>query len=83
MRSQKKYTKFIKKTEYPVDNWENDKIDKLIDELVEINVLTIMEGVRTISSRFRDRFKMLLHDIVTENKDLDEHKGAIIAVIQF
>ncbi len=71
-----------KKTEYPVDNWENDKIDKLIDELIEINVLTIMEGVRTVSSRFRDLFKMLLHDIVTENKDLDEHKGAIMAVIQ-
>jgi hypothetical protein len=71
-----------KKTEYPVDGWENDKIDKLIDELIEINVLTIMEGVRTISSRFRDIFKMLLHDIVTENKDIDEHKGAIIAVIQ-
>jgi hypothetical protein len=71
-----------KKTEYPVDGWENDKIDKLIDELIEINVLTIMEGVRTISSRFRDLFKMLLHDIVTENKDMDEHKGAIIAVIQ-
>jgi hypothetical protein len=71
-----------KKTGYPVDSWENDKIDKLIDELIEINVLTIMEGVRTVSSRFRDIFKMLLHDIVTENKDMDEHKGAIIAVIQ-
>ncbi len=71
-----------KKTEYPVDSWENDKIDKLIDELIKINVLTIMEGVRTVSSRFRDLFKLLLHDIVTENKDLDEHKGALIAVIQ-
>ena len=71
-----------KKTEYPVDNWDNDKIDKLIDELIEINVLTFMEGVRTVSSRFRDLFKMLLHDIVTENKDMNEHKGAIIAVIQ-
>ncbi len=71
-----------KKTEYPVDNWENDKIDRLIDELIEINVLTKTEGVRTVSSQFRDLFKMLLHDIVTENKDLDEHKGAIIAVIQ-
>ncbi len=71
-----------KETEYPVDSWENDKIDKLIDELVEINVLTMMEGVRTVSSRFRDLFKMLLHDIVTENQDMDEHKAAIIAVIQ-
>src|SRR5574341_1083967 len=48
-----------KKTEYPVDEWENDKIDRLIDELIEINVLTIAEGVRTVSSRFRDLFKML------------------------
>ncbi len=71
-----------KKTEYPVDAWENEKIDRLIDELIEINVLTIMEGVRTVSGRFRDLFKMVLHDIVTENKDLDEHKGAIMAVIQ-
>jgi hypothetical protein len=71
-----------KKTEYPVDSWDNDKIDKLIDELIEINVLTLSEGVRTVSSRFRDLFKMLLHDIVTENQDLDEHKGAMIAVIQ-
>ncbi len=71
-----------KKTEYPVDDWENGKIDKLIDELIEINALTVMEGVRTVSSRFRDLFKMLLHDIVTENKDMDEHKGAIMAVIQ-
>jgi len=71
-----------KKTEYPVDNWDNDKIDKLIDELIEINVLTKIEGVRTVSSKFRDLFKMLLHDIVTENKEMDEHKGAIIAVIQ-
>ncbi|HEY9247117.1 MAG TPA: hypothetical protein VIO11_09750 [Candidatus Methanoperedens sp.] len=71
-----------KKTEYPVDEWENDKIDRLIDELTEINVLIISEGVRTVSSRFRDLFKMLLHDIVTENRDLDEHKGAIMAVIQ-
>jgi hypothetical protein len=71
-----------KKTEYPVDEWENDKIDRLIDELTEINVLTAAEGVRTVSSRFRDLFKLLLHDIVTEDKNLDEHKGAIIAVIQ-
>ncbi len=71
-----------KKTEYPVDGWENDKIDKLIDELIEINVLTMREGVRTVSSQFRDLFKMLLHDIVTEDRDLDEHKGAIMAVIQ-
>ena len=78
----KEVEEVYKKTEYPVDSWDNDKIDKLIDELIEINVLTIMEGVRTVSSKFRDLFKMLLHNIVTENKDLDEHKGAIIAVIQ-
>jgi len=78
----KEVEEVYKKTEYPVDSWDNDKIDKLIDELIEINVLTIAEGVRTVSSKFRDLFKMLLHDIVTENKDLDEHRGAMIAVIQ-
>lgn len=71
-----------KVTEYPVDSWENDKIDKLIEELIQINVLTVMEGIRTVSSRFRDLFKMLLHDIATEQKDMDEHIAAIIAVIQ-
>lgn len=71
-----------KRTEYPVDNWENDKIDTLLNELIEINVLTVMDDVRSVSSKFRDLFKMLLHDIVTENKDMDEHKGAIIAVVQ-
>lgn len=71
-----------KVTEYPVDSWENDKIDKLIEELVQINVLTMMEGIRTVSSKFRDLFKMLLHDIATEQKDMDEHVAAIISVIQ-
>ncbi len=71
-----------KKTEYPVDAWENDKIDKLIDELTYINVLETNEGVRIVPSKFRDLFKMLLHDIATENKDMDEHVAALIAVIQ-
>jgi len=78
----KEVEEVYKRTEYPVDGWDNDKIDKLIDELIEINVLTIMDGVRTVSSKFRDLFKMLLHNIVTENQDLDEHRGAMIAVIQ-
>ncbi len=71
-----------KKTEYPVDVWENDKIDKLIDELTAINVLETTEGVRIVPTKFRDLFKMLLHDIATENKDIDEHVAALIAVIQ-
>ncbi|KCZ70335.1 hypothetical protein ANME2D_03451 [Candidatus Methanoperedens nitroreducens] len=71
-----------KKTEYPVDAWENDKIDKLIDELTEINVLEMTEGVRIVPTKFRDLFKLLLYDIATENKDMDEHVAALIAVIQ-
>ncbi len=71
-----------KKTEYPVDSWENDKIDKIIDELTEINVLEMTEGVRIVPAKFRDLFKLLLHDIATENKDMDEHVAALIAVIQ-
>ncbi len=77
----KNVNEVYKRTEYPVDGWENDKIDRLIDELIEINVLTKMGGIRTVSSRFRDLFKMVLHDIVTEDKELDEHTGAIMAVI--
>lgn len=71
-----------KKTEYPVDAWENVIIDKLIDELTAINVLETTEGVRIVPAKFRDIFKMLLHDIATENKDMDEHICALIAVIQ-
>ncbi len=71
-----------KKTEYPVDAWENERIDKLIDELTDINVLEANEGVRIVPSKFRDLFKLLLHDIATENKDMDEHVAALIAVIQ-
>lgn len=69
-------------TEYPVDAWENNKIDRLIDELTEIHVLETTEGVRIVPTKFRDLFKMLLHDITTQNKDMDEHVAALIAVIQ-
>jgi hypothetical protein len=71
-----------KTTEYPVDAWEDDKIDEIIDELTNINVLEINEGVRIVTSKFRDLFKMLLHDIATANKDMDEHIAALIAAIQ-
>lgn len=71
-----------KKTEYPVDAWGNEKIDQLIDELTEIHVLETTEGVRIVPAKFRDLFKMLLYDIATEHKGMDEHVAAIIAVIQ-
>ncbi len=34
------------------------------------------------TNKFRTLFKMLLHDIVTENKDIYEHSAACIAIIQ-
>lgn len=70
-------------TDYPTELWEENKINKLTGDLQEINVL-IKTGEKQFipSNKFRSLFKMLLHDIVTENKDTDEYSAACIATIQ-
>ncbi|MCZ7401575.1 MAG: hypothetical protein O8C61_05080 [Candidatus Methanoperedens sp.] len=70
------------KTDYPTENWSDETINKLSNDLIETNVL-IRLGERQFlpSSKFRNLFKMLLHDIVTE-KEIDEYSGANIATIQ-
>jgi hypothetical protein len=70
-------------TDYPTENWSDDKINKLVSELVEINVITKI-GVKQFipSNKFRGLFKMLLHDIATECKDMDEYSAACMATIQ-
>jgi hypothetical protein len=70
-------------TDFPTELWKEDKINKLTDDLLEINVL-IKTGEKQFipSNKFRSLFKMLLHDIVTENKDIDEYSAACIATIQ-
>ncbi len=70
-------------TDYPTENWSDEMINKLASDLIETNVL-IRVGERQFipTTKFRSLFKMLLHDIVTENEDLDEYSGANIATIQ-
>ncbi len=70
-------------TDYPTELWTDDKINKLKSDLVEINVLMKTGENQFIpSNKFRSLFKMLLHDIVTENKDMDEYSAACVATIQ-
>jgi hypothetical protein len=70
-------------TDNPVGLWNEDKINKLTTDLVEINVL-IKTGENQFipANKFRSLFKMLLHDIATENIEIDEYEAAIVAAIQ-
>ncbi len=70
-------------TDYPTELWKNDKINKLTSDLLEINVLMKTGEKQFIpSNKFRILFKMLLHDIVTENRNVDEYSAACVATIQ-
>lgn len=70
-------------TDYPTENWSEDKKNKLTSDLIEINALMKAgEGQFIPSNKFRTLFKMLLHDIVTENRDIDEYSAACVASIQ-
>ncbi len=70
-------------TENPVEQWNEDKIDKLTASLIEINVL-IKTGENQLvpTNKFRSLFKMLLHDIATETSEKDEYEAAVEAAIQ-
>lgn len=70
-------------TDYPTEHWSEEKINKLISDLAEINAMVkIGEKQYIPSNKFRSLFKMLLHDITTESRDTDEYSGACIATIQ-
>ncbi len=70
-------------TDYPMEYWKEDKTNKLISDLLEINVLVKAGEKQYIpSNKFRSLFKMLLHDITTESKNMDEYSAACIATIQ-
>lgn len=68
-------------TDYPIERWGEDKINKLTSDLVEINVLVKIDENFMPSNKFRNLFKMLLHDIATES-DTDEYQAAVVAAIQ-
>ncbi len=70
-------------TDNPTETWKEDKIDKLTSDLVEINVLVKTGEKQFIpTSKFRNLYKMLLHDVATESKEMDEYSAACVATIQ-
>jgi hypothetical protein len=70
-------------TDSPTEHWNEEKINKLISELSQINVmLKVGEKQFIPSNKFRSLFKMLLHDITTESIDMDVYSAACIATIQ-
>lgn len=70
-------------TDYPTEHWSEEKINKLISDLGEINAMVkIGEKQYIPSNKFRSLFKMLLHDITTESRDMDEYSAACVATIQ-
>ncbi|MCE8423375.1 MAG: hypothetical protein J5U17_08725 [Candidatus Methanoperedens sp.] len=70
-------------TDNPTETWKDDKINKLRNDLIEINVLMNTGDKAFIpTNKLRSLFKMLLHDIATEKKDVDEYSVACVATIQ-
>jgi len=70
-------------TDSPTEHWSEEKINKLILDLIEINIMVKVGDKQFIpSNKFRSLFKMLLHDITTESIDMDVYSAACIATIQ-
>ncbi|MDO9098092.1 MAG: hypothetical protein Q7U60_08220 [Candidatus Methanoperedens sp.] len=70
-------------TDYPTEHWNEENINKLISVLAETNaMMKIGEKQYIPSNKFRSLFKMLLHDIITESRDVDEYSAACVATIQ-
>jgi len=70
-------------TENPTEAWNEEKIKKLSGDLLEINVLLKTGEKQYVpANKFRSQFKMILHDIATESKDMDEYSAACVATIQ-
>lgn len=70
-------------TDYPTEQWNEKKVNKLTSDLIEINVIVkIGEKQYIPSNKFRSLFKMLLHDITSESRDMDEYSAACVATIQ-
>ncbi len=68
-------------TDNPMEQWSEDRLDKLTGDLAEINVLVKIDENFAPSNKFRSLFKMLLHDIATES-EMDEYQAAVVAAIQ-
>ena len=70
-------------TDNPTEVWKEEKINKLTSDLIELNVL-LRTGDKQYApaNKFRSLYKMLLHDIATESKDMDEYSASCVATIQ-
>jgi len=70
-------------TDNPTELWKEEKINKLTSDLIELNVL-IKTGEKQYvpSNKFRSLYKMLLHNVATESKDMDEYSASSVATIQ-
>ena len=70
-------------TDNPTEVWKEERINKLTADLIELNVL-LKTGEKQYapSNKFRNLYKMLLHDIATESKDMDEYSASCVATIQ-
>ena len=70
-------------TDNPTEVWKEERINKLTADLIELNVL-LKTGEKQYapSNKFRSLYKMLLHDIATESRDMDEYSASCVATIQ-
>jgi hypothetical protein len=67
----------------PTEVWKEEKINKLTADLIELNVLLKTGEKQYVpANKFRGMYKMLLHDIATESRDMDEYSASCVATIQ-
>ncbi len=70
-------------TDNPTEVWKEEKINKLSTDLTELNVLLRTGEKQYVpANKFRSLYKMLLHDIATESRDMDEYSASCVATIQ-
>jgi hypothetical protein len=70
-------------TDNPTEVWKEEKINKLTSDLIELNVLLKTGEKQYVpANKFRGLYKMLLHDVATESKDMDEYSASSVATIQ-
>jgi len=67
----------------PTEVWKEERINKLTADLIELNVLLRTGEKQYVpANKFRSLYKMLLHDIATESRDMDEYSASSVATIQ-
>jgi len=70
-------------TDDPMSEWSKEKKQRIINLLLELKVIKKVGGNLYIPKyKFKALFKTLLHDIATENKEMDVYSVACMATIQ-